>query len=104
MRHARRGPFEELHSGAVGIEGVHVVNHDELIAVPKELGVYAKGGGVALDPAPLPPSTAGKTPNCDPQGLHAKNCPRGRHAEESRRGVANRETYLPNSGETRSLG
>ena len=45
--------LEEPHARSVSVEGVNVVDHDKLIAVPVELGVHAKGGGVALDPAGL---------------------------------------------------
>ena len=45
--------FEQPHAAPVSIEGIDVVDDDELIAVPVELGVHAKGGGVALDPARL---------------------------------------------------
>ena len=45
--------LEEPHAAAVGVEGIDVVDHDELIAVPVELGVHAKRGGVALDPTRL---------------------------------------------------
>ena len=37
----------------VGIEGIDVVDDDELVAMPVELDVHAEGGGVALDPAGL---------------------------------------------------
>ena len=45
--------LEEPHARAIGVEGIDVVDHDKLIAVPVELGVHAKRGGVALDPARL---------------------------------------------------
>ena len=45
--------LEQPHAGSIGVEGIDVVDHDELIAVPVELGVHAKRGGVALDPAGL---------------------------------------------------
>ena len=46
--------LEQPHTGAIGVERIDVVDDDEkLIAVPVELGVHAKGGGVALDPAGL---------------------------------------------------
>ena len=37
----------------IGVKGIDVVDDDELVAVPVELGVHAKRGGVALDPAGL---------------------------------------------------
>ena len=45
--------FEQPHAAAVGVEGIDVVDDDELVAVPVELGVHAERGGVALDPARL---------------------------------------------------
>ena len=45
--------LEQPHARSVGVERIDVVDHDELIAVPVELGVHAKRGGVALDPAGL---------------------------------------------------
>ena len=45
--------LEQPHAGSVGIKRIDVVDHDELIAVPVELGVHAKRGRVALDPARL---------------------------------------------------
>ena len=45
--------FEQPHPAAIGVEGIDVVDDDELVAVPVELDVHAKRGGVALDPARL---------------------------------------------------
>ena len=45
--------LEQPHAAAIGIEGIDVVDDDELIAMPVELDVHAEGGGVALDPAGL---------------------------------------------------
>jgi hypothetical protein len=45
--------LEQPHTGSIGVQGIDVVDDDELVAVPVELGVHAKGGGVALDPARL---------------------------------------------------
>ena len=45
--------LEQPHAAPVGVEGVDVVDDDELVAMPVELGVHAEGGGVALDPAGL---------------------------------------------------
>src|SRR5436305_432169 len=45
--------FQEPHATAVGVEGIHIVDDDELIAMAVELGVHPEGGGVALDPAGL---------------------------------------------------
>ena len=43
--------LEQADAAAVGVEGIDVVDDDELVAVPVQLDVHAKGGGVALDPA-----------------------------------------------------
>src|SRR5512135_2813564 len=43
--------LEEPHAAPVRVQGIDVVDHDELVLVLVELGVHAKGGGVALDPA-----------------------------------------------------
>ena len=45
--------LEQADAAAVGVEGVDVVDDDELIPVPVELGVHAERRGVALDPAAL---------------------------------------------------
>ena len=45
--------FEQADAAAVGIEGIDVVDDDELVAVPVELDVHAERRGVALDPARL---------------------------------------------------
>ena len=45
--------FKQPHAAAVGVEGIDVVDDDELVAVPVELHVHAERGGVALDPARL---------------------------------------------------
>ena len=45
--------LEQPHAGSVGVKRIDIVDHDKLIAVPVELGVHAKRGGVALDPARL---------------------------------------------------
>ena len=45
--------FEQAHAAAVGVEGIDVVDDDELVAVPVELDVHAERRGVALDPARL---------------------------------------------------
>ena len=45
--------LEQPDAAAVGVEGVDVVDDDELVAVPVELDVHAERGGVALDPARL---------------------------------------------------
>jgi hypothetical protein len=43
--------LQEPHAAAVGIEGVHVADDDELVAVAIELHVHPEGGGATLDPA-----------------------------------------------------
>ena len=45
--------FQQPHPAAVGIEGIDVVDDDELVAVPVECDVHAKRRRVALDPACL---------------------------------------------------
>ena len=45
--------LEQPHPAAVGVEGIDVVDDDELVAVAVELDVHAERGGVALDPARL---------------------------------------------------
>ena len=45
--------LEEPHAGSISVKRIDVVDHDELVAVPVKLGVHAKRGGVALDPARL---------------------------------------------------
>ena len=45
--------LEQANPAAVGVEGIDVVDDDELVAVPVELDVHAERGGVALDPARL---------------------------------------------------
>src|SRR5271157_4103176 len=45
--------FEQPNAAAVRIEGVDVVDDDELVAVPVESDIHAERRGVALDPAPL---------------------------------------------------
>ena len=45
--------FEQADAAAVGVEGIDVVDDDELVAVPVELDVHAERRGVALDPARL---------------------------------------------------
>jgi hypothetical protein len=46
--------LQEPHAAAVGVEGVHVVDDDELVAMTIEPDIHPEGGGVALDPARLP--------------------------------------------------
>ena len=43
--------LEQAHAATVGIEGIDVVDDDEVVAMPVELRVHAERGGVALDPA-----------------------------------------------------
>jgi hypothetical protein len=45
--------LEEAHAAPVGVEGVHIVDDDELVAVAVELHVHPEGDGVPLDPARL---------------------------------------------------
>ena len=45
--------LEEPHAGSIGVKGIDVVYYDELVFMPVELGVHAKRGGIALDPAGL---------------------------------------------------
>ena len=45
--------LEQADAAAVGVEGIDVVDDDELVAVPVELDVHAERRGVALDPARL---------------------------------------------------
>ena len=45
--------LEQPHAAPVGVEGIDVVDDDELIPVPVELGVHPERGGVPLDPARL---------------------------------------------------
>ena len=45
--------LEQANTAAVGVEGIDVVDDDELVAVLVELEVHPERGGVALDPARL---------------------------------------------------
>src|SRR5262249_9739194 len=43
--------LQKANPAPVGVECVHIVDDDELIAVAIEPDIHAEGGGVALDPA-----------------------------------------------------
>ncbi len=45
--------LEQANAAAVGVEGIDVVDDDELVAVPVELEIHAERSGIALDPARL---------------------------------------------------
>src|SRR5262249_46329720 len=45
--------LQEPHAAAVGVEGVHVIDDDELVAVAIEPDIHPEGGGIPLDPAGL---------------------------------------------------
>ena len=44
--------LEQANPAAIGVQGIDVVDDDEFVAMPVELGVHAERRGVALDPAP----------------------------------------------------
>ena len=95
--------LEEPHARSVGVEGIDVVDHDELIAVPVELGVHAKRGGVALDPAGLavaehrPHGAAlGQPPGTDQD--HEMEVPLGEGAQVLVQPFVGREPAAPCAG------
>src|SRR5262249_17828945 len=63
--------LEQPDAAAIRVEGVHVVDDDELVAVAVELHVHAERRGVALDPAGLAVqdrpdgATLGQSPGAD---------------------------------------
>ena len=78
--------FEQADAAAVGIEGIDVVDDDELVAMPVELGVHAERGGVALDPAAAWPSSAARTERLlarppEPTRISRPKCPWAKAAQ-----------------------